>query len=162
MRGLIVAFLLVGVGCTEDNTTPDCAGPSEVSGFTLFVKENPGLKDAVYQWVVTSDGVTRTRTVTVANGKGTCACSDVANPADPRDATSAAELTIRMEEDGAQLALTDDPAADGKTLPSHIAVDITRDGQAIASFTFDPTYHQLDGGCPGVMRSTFFADVVGP
>ncbi len=162
-RGIFVAILLAGAaGCAVDNTTPDCSGPPEVSGFSLFVRENPGLMDAVYTWKVTSDGVVRTRTVTVKNGKGTCDCSNVANPQDPPEALGAAELSIQMEDNGAQLGLIDDPSSATRTLPSHVAVDITRGDQQIASFTFDPTYRPQAGLCAGVVRSTFFADVIGP
>ena len=160
---MFVAIVLAGAaGCAVDNTMPDCSGPPEVSGFSLFVRENPGLMDATYTWKVTSDGVVRTRTVTVVNGKGTCACSNVANPQDPPEALGAAELSIQMEENGAQLGLVDDPFSQARTLPSHVAVDISRGDQQIASFTFDPTYRGDPNLCPGVVRSTFFANVVGP
>ena len=160
---MIAAILLASAGCGVDTNAPDCASAQEVSGFTLYVNENPGLEDGVYTWTVTSDGVRRTRTVTVQNGHGICDCSDRSNP--PAGTTaedSPAELTIRMEQNGAQMSLTDDPALGGMTLPSHIEVDLARGGVQIATFTFDPTYHQLDGGCPGTVRSTFFVNVVGP
>jgi hypothetical protein len=162
-RATIVAILLAGAAsCADDSLNVNCGGPSEISGFSLFVSENPGLKDATYTWKVTADGVTRTRTVTVVNGKGECACSNTANPQDPREALGMAEISIRMEEGGAQLGIFDDPAAEGMTLPSHIAVDITRGSEQIASFTFDPHYRGQQGLCPGVVRSVFFADVIGP
>jgi hypothetical protein len=160
MRGflmMIAATGLAGAGCVA-NDTQACNELSAVPGFELNVNEAPGLADAVYTWTVTADGVTRTRTVTLKNGYGTCDCAE-AGLADPR---GIADLAITMQDGGAQLTLTDDPNGPRRAGPPHIDVAIVRGQQQIATFTFDPLYRPVSDQCQSVDRAMYDVNVIGP
>jgi hypothetical protein len=159
MRGLIIGAVVAGAGCVATDPTV-CNEPLAVPGFSLYIHETPGLADGVYQWTVTADGATRVQDVTVVKGHGTCDC---VNKADPTAASAATELSIEMNQDGAVIALLDDPLGGGRQAgPSHIAIRLARGAQTIATFTFDPVYRPVSDQCQSVLRSQYVANIVGP
>jgi hypothetical protein len=146
---------LLGAGCNDY-----CSAYPAVSGVAMYVDETPGLTDGVYTWTVTSDGITRTRDVTVTNGVGRCECT-VPQPGDPSSALKIAELWITMDKNQAEVSLLDDPIKSGLTLPKHIEVTLARGTQTIAHFAFDPEYKPVHGDCQTTMRADYTVGVLG-
>jgi hypothetical protein len=141
---VVGAALGVGLGgCTREYCSDALAYP----GFALFINVSSPLRDGVYTWTVKADGTTRTRTVTLNQGRGRCDC--------------APGNDISMDSLNSEISLLDDPQGPRQAGPSHVEITIMRGPQFVASFVFDPVYRPIEGNCQVVQRAEYAASIVG-